>query len=71
MGVPLYPGKGKSSKSEGGGGCNLFQFLNILIRHFEKYLHTMMLKPIEHVGITKFLSYKQKKAVKFWYSELL
>ena len=37
-----------------------FQFLDILIRHFEKYLHTMMLKFTEHVGITTFLFYKQK-----------
>ena len=27
------------------------------IRHFEKYLHTMMLKLTEHVGITIFLLY--------------
>ena len=31
-----------------------------LIRHSEKYLHTMMLKLTEHVDITIFLSYKQK-----------
>ena len=39
-----------------------FQFLDILIHHFEKkkYLHTMMLKLTEHVGITIFLLYKQK-----------
>ena len=42
------------------GGCNLFQFLDILISHFEKYLHTMMLKLTEHVGITTFLLYKQE-----------
>ena len=35
------------------------------IRHFEKYLHTMMLKPTEHVGITISLLYKQKDPVKF------
>ena len=29
------------------------------IRHFEKYLHTMMLKLTEHVGITISLLYKQ------------
>ena len=35
-------------------------FKKTLIRHFEKYLHTMMLKHTEHVGITIFLLYKQK-----------
>ena len=30
------------------------------IRHFEKHLHTMMLKLKEHVGITISLLYKQK-----------
>ena len=39
----------RQSMRIGGGGCNLFQLLDILIRHFEKYLHTMMLKLKEHV----------------------
>ena len=34
------------------------------IRHFEKYLHTMMLKLTEHVGINIYLLYKQKKTGK-------
>ena len=54
-----------------GGCCNRFSFKKTLILHFEKYLHTMMLKLTEHVGITIFLLYKQKNPVKFWYSELL
>ena len=48
-----------------------FQFLTFKIRHFEKYLHTMMLKLTEHVGITILLLYKQKNPVKFCYPELL
>ena len=31
-----------------------------IIRHFEKYLHTMILRLTEHAGITIFLLYKQK-----------
>ena len=45
------------------------------IRHFEKYLHTMMLKLTEHVGITIFLLYKQKTRwnsdIQNFYSEIL
>ena len=55
-------GTTKPSKSEGEGGCcDLFSFKKTLIRHFEKFLHTMMLKLTEHVGITIFLLYRQKK----------
>ena len=66
MGVPPYPGLGyKPSKSEGEEGCcNFFSFKKTLIRHFEKYLHTMMLKLTEHVGITIVLLYTQKKKKK-------
>ena len=61
----------QSQRMREGGCCNLFSFKKKIIRHFEKYLHTMMLKLTEHVGITIFLLYKQKNTVKFWYSELL
>ena len=61
MGKPPYPGYVKPSKSEGEGvDTTFFQFLDLLIRHFEKYLHTMKLKLTKHVGITTFLLYKQK-----------
>ena len=61
MGVPPYPGQGKPSKSESESvHATFFQFLDILIRHFEKYLHTMKLKLTKDVGITIFLLYKQK-----------
>ena len=46
----------------------------LLIRHFEKYLHTMMLKLAEHVGITIFLLNKQKTRwnsdIQNFYSEI-
>ena len=72
IGVPPFHGVGEAVKvREWGGGCNFFQFLDILIRHSEKYLHTMVLKLTEHVGITIFLLYKQNNPVKFRYSELL
>ena len=53
-----------------------FQFKKTLLRHFEKYLHTMMLKLTEHVGITIFLLFKQKKTgeiliFRFFYGEIL
>ena len=42
-----------------------FQFLKKQkILHFEKYLHTMMLKLTEHVGIIISRLYKQKKKKK-------
>ena len=51
------------------GWMQPFSVLDILIRHFEKkniYLHTMMLKLREHVGITMFcFSISNKKPVKF------
>ena len=47
------------------GWMQPFSVLDILIRHFEKYLHTMKLKLTKHVGITTFLLYKQKFSVKF------
>ena len=57
------------------GWMQPFSVLDILIRHFEKYLHTMMLKPIEHVGSTIFLLYKQKTRwnsdIQNFYSEIL
>ena len=37
------------------GGVDATSVLDILIRHFEKYLHTMMLTLTEHAGITTFL----------------
>ena len=43
--------------------ATFFSFKKTLIRHFEKYLHTMMLKLTEHVGITILLLYKQKPGV--------
>ena len=62
MGVPPYPGGRVSRQSQrmGGGLFNLFSFKKTFICNFEKYLHTMMLKLTEHVGITIFLLYKQK-----------
>ena len=61
IGGTTLPGGRVSCQSQRvGGGCNFFQFLEILIRHFEKYLHTMMLKLTEHVGITILLLYTQK-----------
>ena len=50
----------RQSQRVKGGCCDLFSFKKTLIRHFEKYLHTMMLKLTEHVGITIFLLYMQK-----------
>ena len=45
------------------------------IHHFEKYLHTMMLKLTEQVGITISLLYKQKTRwnsdIQNFYSEIL
>ena len=45
------------------------------ICHFEKYLHTMMLKLTEHVGITISLLYKRKTRwnsdIQNFYSEIL
>ena len=62
MGVPPYPGVGKAVKVRGWGGLlQPFQFEeNINSPFWKKYLHTMMLKLTEHVGITIFLLYKQK-----------
>ena len=61
MGYHLTRGLGKPSKSEGEGvDATLFSFKKTLFRHFEKYLHNMMLKLTEHVEITIFLLYKQK-----------
>ena len=52
-----------------------FSVLDILIRHFEKYLHTMKLNLTKHVGITTFLLYKQKTRwnsdIQNFYSEIL
>ena len=52
----------------------LFSFKKTFIRHFEKYLHTMMLKLTEHVGIAIFLLYKQKTRwnsdIQNFYSEI-
>ena len=50
-------------------------FKKTLIRHFEKYLHTMMLKLTEHAGITNLLLHKQKTRwnsdIQNFYSEIL
>ena len=60
IGCNTLPGGRVSRKSEGKGSCcNLFSFQKTLIRHFEIYLHTMMMKLTEHVGIKIFLLYKQ------------
>ena len=74
-GTTLIGGRVSRQKSEGeGGGCNLFSFKKTLIRHFEKYLHTMMVKLTKHVGITIFLLYKQKTRwnsdIQNFYSEI-
>ena len=55
-------GEGKPSRSEGRGVDATF---SVLRKHKfailkKKYLHTMMLKLTEHVGITISLLYKQK-----------
>ena len=65
MGYHLTRGSlSRQSQRVKGGGCNLFQFLDILICHFEKKIYiqyydqrsiAMMLKLTEHVGITIFL----------------
>ena len=64
-----------SRQSWGVGGCNLFQFLEILSRHFEKYLHAMKLKLTKHVEITIFLLHKQiirlSSYIQNFYSEIL
>ena len=55
IGGTTLPGGRVSRQSQRVGGCcDLFSFKKTLIRHFEKYLHTMMLKLTEHVGITFF-----------------
>ena len=63
----------RQSQRVRGGCCDLFS-LKTLICHFEKYLHTMMLKLTEHVGITIFLLYKQKTRwnsdIQNFYSEI-
>ena len=76
IGVPPYPGVGKAVKVRGWGVDPIFfSFKKTLIRHFEKYLHIMMLKPTERVGISIFLLYKQKTQWNFdiqkFYSEIL
>ena len=50
----------RQSQRVRGGCCDLSSLKKTLIRHFEKYLHIMMLKLTEHVGITILLLYKQK-----------
>ena len=63
IGGTTLPGGRVSRQSQrvgGGVDATSFSFKKTLIRHFEKYLHTMMLKLTEHVGITIFLLYKQK-----------
>ena len=50
----------QSQRVRGGVDATFSVFRKQKIRHFEKYLHTMMLKLTKHVGITIFLLYKQK-----------
>ena len=61
-GTTLPGGKvSRQSQRMGGGVDATFSvFRKQKIRHFEKYLHTMVLKLTEHVGITISLLYKQK-----------
>ena len=40
--------------------ATFFQILDVLIRHFEQHLHTMIPKRTDHVGITIFLLYCKK-----------
>ena len=48
-------------KIEGWRGiCNLFQFFDILSRHFETHLHTMKRKLTEHALISIFFMHRQK-----------
>ena len=65
----------RQSQRVKGVDATFFSFMKTLIRHFEKYLHTMMLKLTEHVGITIFLFYKQKTRWNFdiqnFFSEIL
>ena len=65
-GYPLRRGLGKPWKSGGGGGGWLPP-QNILSRHFEKYLHGIVLKLTEHVRNTISLLYKQKPG---WNSDI-
>ena len=75
-GTTLPGGRGKPSKSKGGGVDATFSvFRKQKIRHFEKKnLHTMMLKLTGHVGITISLLYKQKTRwksdIQNFYSEI-
>ena len=63
MGGTTLPGGRVSRQSQRVRG-GLLRPLTLIL-HFEKYLHTVMLKLTEHVGITIFLLYKQKNPVKF------
>ena len=59
IGSTTLPGGRVSRQSQRvrGVDATFFSFKKTLIRHFEKYLHTMILKLTEHVGITTFLLY--------------
>ena len=62
IGGTTLPGGRVSRQSQRGGVDATFSVLRKQkIRHFEKYLHTMMLKLTEHVEITISLLYMQKK----------
>ena len=74
-GLPPPPEDGgrvsrQSSKVSGGGSRGVEPPQNILSRHFEKYLHGMVLKLSGHVRNTISLLYMQKNRVKFRYLEL-
>ena len=77
MGVPPYPGVGYAVKVRGWGGVDatFSVFRKQKIRHFEKYLHALMLKLTELVGITISLLYKQKTRwnsdIQNFYSEII
>ena len=62
IGDTTLPGGRVSRQSQrvGGVDATFSVFRKQKIRHFEKYLPTMMLKLTEHVGITISLLYKQK-----------
>ena len=67
--------RGSRQSERVGVDATFSSFKKTLIRHFEKYLHTMMLKLTEHVVIIIFLLYKQKTRwnsdIQNFYSEIL
>ena len=62
FGGTTLPGGRVSRQSQRvmGVDATFFSFKKTLTCHFEKYLHTMMLKLTEHIGIKIFILYKQK-----------